>query len=159
MTEEKTITEGQYRYLKRRLNDLDCRLNEILWKLKAIESSKRKQYLAFEEAIPPKSVCVDAMSMLGVANYKGFLRLLSEYYGIKQMHIYRDPTKVSPNAIACYHRNEGNAYSKGPVDKGVVLHEFFHHLVTQNVVIIGSNENEETQANDYAKLIQKRADA
>ena len=154
---EKTISEGQYRYLKGRLNDLESRLERILWKLEGAEKSKKKQYLDFEEAIPPKSVCADVMSMLGVANYSGFLYLLSQYYGIKQMHIYRDPKKVSANAIACYHRDEGNAYSKGPVDASVVLHEFFHHLVTQKVVIVGLNDDEETLANRYAELVEKRA--
>ena len=154
---EKQISEGQYRYLKRRLNEISCRLTDLNFKLDQMKASKKKYLLDFEEAIPPKSVCADVLSMLGVGNYKGMLHLLSDYYDITRLRMFHDPAKVPENAIACYNRGEGVAYSKSPVSSNTVLHEFFHHLVTQKVVMLYEGDDEEVLATRYAELFLQRA--
>lgn len=154
---DKPISEGQYRYLKGKINALSCQLSEVLYKLNQIKASRVKHLIAFEESIPPKSVCIDVLSMLGVGNYKGMMRLLSDYYGISRLQLFHDPKKVPDGAIACYVRQEGIAYSKNPtINEKTVLHEFFHHLVTLNVVVI-DEEDEEVLANKYAKIFLERA--
>jgi len=154
---EKTISEGQYRYLKRKLNELSRQLSTVNFKLNQMKASRRKHLLSFEEVIPPKSVCVDALSMLGVGNYHGMLRLLGDYYGIVRMGFYQDPEKVPENAIACYHRNEGTAYSKlKTITTNTALHELFHHLVTNQVVMLHEGDDEEVLATKYAELFLQR---
>ena len=133
---EKTISEGQYRYLKRKLTELSGQLTEVIYELRQQKASRKKYLLDFEEAIPPKSVCQDALSMLGVGHYTGMLGLLGDYYGISRLPLFHNAEKVPEGAIACYHRSEGTAYSKrATIDSESVLHELFHHLVTQKVVI------------------------
>jgi len=151
-----SISEGQYRYLKRKLHEIDAKLSDLNYKLDQVKASQRKHLLDFEEAIPPKSVCEDALSMLGVGNYKGMLRCLGDYYGIVRLQLLHDPSKVPEEYVACYHSDEGVAYSKSPVEPRTVLHELFHHLVANRVVIVYEGDDEETLASRYAELFLQR---
>lgn len=153
-----TISEGQYDYLKRQIKELKNELSEVLFQLQQIHASNRKHLLDFEECIPPKSVCLDAMSMLGVVNYKGMMRLLADYYGIVRLPFFVDPEQVPKGAIACYYREKGTAYSKNKeINPQTVLHEFFHHLTTNKVVMLYESDDEEVLANKYAKFFLERA--
>ena len=155
---EKTISEGQYRYLQRKLNELSSQLTEVMFELRQQKASRKKHLLDFEEAIPPKSVCQDAMSMLGGGYYTGMLGLLSDYYGISRLRLFHNAKKVPEGAIACYHRSEGVAYSKhATIDSESVLHELFHHLVTQKVVMLYAGQDEEKLAAKYAQIFLQRA--
>jgi len=112
--------------------------------------------LDFLEAIPPKSVCCDALSMMeGVSHYTGLIFILTQYYGIPKMILGIDPKKAR-GAIARYYAAENAAYTKNKTtDYATVLHEFFHHLVAHGVVTL-NGQREEELATEYARIILQR---
>ena len=152
--------------LGKRLAHIERELAEIN---KALKSLKPKRALGFVAAIPPASVCKDALShLVGTARgYEGVLATLAAYYQIPTMGLYHNPKRVQEAervlglkqmVAAAYFWQEGCAYTKETtVDRHTVLHEFFHHLVAQGVVIV-KGEDAELRANEFANTILQRAD-
>ena len=156
MTEEyRLISDSQWRYMHRKINDLQDSILTLRRKMDDI--NKPKRYLKFSECIPPESVCRDVNSMLaGSKKYDGFVGRLSEYYGIEPMGCFVD-SGISPKYVAEYRRPENNAYTREPtVHRSTILHEFFHHLTTLNVVSVPKDQ-EEKLADQYAKVFLQRA--
>ncbi len=156
MTEDyRLISDSQWRYMHRKINDLQ----ESILKLhrQISDSNRPKRYLRFSECVPPESICKDVNSMLlGNAGYDGFVGRLADYYNIVPMGCYVD-SNISPKVIAEYRRPENNAYSREKtVHRSTILHEFFHHLTTLNVVSVPKNQ-EEKLADKYAEVFLQRA--
>jgi len=149
------ITKRQWNNIHKKLNRLEDTINYIKNNL----LKKQMKYLKFEECIPPSSICKDVNSMMnGVNNYEGFIGRLSSYYGCEPMGLFVDKT-INPKHIAEYRPLIKNAYTrKTTCDKKDVLHEYFHHLVNLNVVVI-DKKKEEYYADEYAKLFLERVNS
>lgn len=149
------LTDAQWRYMHKKMNELTEQVVDLRHQLQAF---RPKRYLKFEECVPPASVCKDVCSMLrGIGNYKGFIGKLSEYYGVKTMGCFVD-SKLSNKIIAQYRQSEGNAYSRNKsVSAHTVLHEFFHHMHYNDVVVINDSQKEKL-ADLYATLFLERAE-
>lgn len=147
------MSESQWRYLHRKINRLSDKLDSLQEQL----PRKPKKFLKFWEAVPPVSVCKDVMSMMdGMATYEGLIGRLSEYYGCEIMGCYIDES-ISPEYLAVYRSDKKSAYTRLKyVDRRTILHEFFHHLQHQNVVVI-DNKRKEHFANKYARIFLERA--
>jgi len=152
--EMKLISERQWRNLNRKLNGI----RETVRRLEDELPQKPKRWLHFEECIPPASVCRDISSMLdGISSYTGFLGRLAEYYGCSSMGFYVDE-KIDPKYKAIYYPNLKKAASRTPtIGRNSVLHEWFHHLVNENVVVV-DGEEEEKFARKYAEIFMLRGE-
>lgn len=141
---------------------------EILDKLRGIEERLdkiekgylKKRGLTWRAAVPSLQVCKDIVSaydgrMIDKFDYE--MQRLSEFYGITKMDNRTNPEKVPKTAIACYHSLDRTAYYKEPTcSLETVLHEFFHHLHSEGVVALYSDENEEKCANEFAITVMLR---
>jgi len=118
-----------------------------------------KRMLSLSEAIPPKSICQDILSKTaGVNDYAGFLAMLCDYFHVPSMGLYWDQYKLwlPPKSEAAYFADKEATYTRTKtVDQHTVLHEFFHHLVAQNVVAVKKRE-EEKSADKFASLVLDR---
>lgn len=151
------MTKRQWENLNQRLKNLESHLVFLEENL----PRRKKRFLKFDEVIPPASVCKDVLSMMeGAQTYEGLIGRLSEYYGCTIMGMKVDPgDKVAKNCLATYYPNLKTAYSAGDtIDEHTVLHEFFHHLVAENVVVV-NKKTEEHWANKYATIFQQRANS
>jgi len=154
MIENKILTRKQWLELNSKLD----KLSNILFLLEEQRNAKPKHWLKFDACIPPQSVCKDVDSMMdNISSYLGFIGKLSEYYGCEPMNLFVDNSKmVSDKAIAAYYPDKKTAYSKeSTCAKTVVLHEFFHHLVALNVVIV-DKKDEEKYADKFAEAFLSR---
>lgn len=144
------------------------KLNEILDKLRDIENRFdkieqqyfKKRGLRWKAAVPSLQVCKDIVSAYNGDQFHEFdyeMQRLAEFYGIRPMKNRTDPGKVPKNAIACYHSSEQTAFYKNPTTNlDTLLHEFFHHLCSESVVYLYSDENEEKCANGFADIVIAR---
>jgi len=146
------ISERQWRNLNKKLNNITCKLEIVEQKLR----QKPKKWLKFEESVPPASVCEDVASMMdGIDSYTGFLGRLSEYYGCESMGFFVDKT-INAKYLAVYYPTLKEAHSRtNTLERRDVLHEFFHHLVNLNVVVI-NKKDEEKLADKYADAFLRR---
>lgn len=152
----KVMTERQWRNFNKKLDQMQRHIEA----LEKLIPKREKRWLKFDECLPPGSVCADIASMMyGITKFTGFIGRLSDYYGCSTMDmlIDRNHNKVSDKAIATYYPSEKTAYSKGETcSQNTVLHEFFHHMVNCNVVIVNKSD-EEYYADRFAQLFQQRA--
>ena len=144
------------------------KLNEILNKLRDIENRFdkietqyfKKRGLPWKATVPSLQVCKDIVSAFNSGQFYTFdyeMQRLAEFYGIQPMDNRTDPEKVPKNAIACYHPSERTAFYKKPTtDLHTLLHEFFHHLHSEGVVFLYSDENVEKCANGFADIVIAR---
>jgi len=96
--------------LGKRLAHIERELGEIK---SVLQWLKPKRALCFEEALPPLSICRDALSKIeGTTSYTGFLAFLSNYYGVPLMGLYHDERKVSAKAIAAYYAQENDCVTR-----------------------------------------------
>ena len=104
--------------------------------------------------IPPKRICEEFYLTYELKGAQKGIDVLSRYYGIKRMKIVLDGRKVGKGNEALY--DEYVAYfNKKGLNKGNVLHEFYHHLAYVYDLDL-SNSIEERDANRYARIILKR---
>jgi len=148
------ITQRKWNNLNQKLNDIQSQINDLE---RLLEKQRPKRWLKFEECVPPDSVCKDALSMLeGVNTYGGVLGKLAEYYGCDTMEMLVGDN-IDPKYKAVYHPDKRIAYSKGTtIDRHSVLHEWFHHMVNLNIVVVNKRA-EEHWAEKYATIFIQRA--
>jgi len=81
---------------------------------------------------------------------------LSSHYEVEEPDLRVGTVKRHRKVLAVYVHKEKRIYvSKSDLLRNpfVILHEFYHHLVYNNVI---ASKREEREANDYAKTILKR---
>ena len=135
------------------------KLRNIEDRLEKLERAKQKRNLPFNACIPPLSLCRDIVKTYDsreLGNFDFQMQQLADYYGINRMDNRHNPERVPEKAIACYHRFEQTAFYKtSNANLETVLHEFFHHLYTNNVVCLGE-ESEEKLADRFSQIVMKR---
>jgi hypothetical protein len=77
------------------------------------------------------------------------VNFLAKHYGIKKMKIVLDDKKVGKGNDAIYLKNKAYFSRKG-LNKRIVLHEFYHHLVFAKGLEL-SNAIEEQNAQAYPR--------
>lgn len=65
------------------------------------------------------------------------------------MKLFLDSRKVGKNSVACYSENKAY-FKKVGLNKRIVLHEFYHHLIDCEKIEIQLRQ-EEKEANYFAK--------
>ena len=148
----KIITQKNWLDLQRKLDNLEWQLSFIRDNMQ----TRTKNYLRFDECVPPTSVCKDVVSMMdGMKTYTGFIGKLADYYGCAIMQAYVD-INLDPKYNAVYYADRKTTYTKPTVSKSTILHEFFHHLVALHIVVC-EKEDEEKKADVYARTFLVRA--
>jgi len=152
--EEIMITKRQWDNLNRKLNDIQ----DSITKLEQRFVDKRKKWLKFDECVPPIGVCKEIYSMLtGLNTFTGFLGKLSEYYGCESLEAQVDES-INKKYKAVYNPQLKIIYSRTKtVSIHTILHEWFHHMVNLNIVVIHKMK-EEKLADKYADIFLKRAE-
>jgi hypothetical protein len=81
---------------------------------------------------------------------------LTKYYKVKRMKIVLDGKRVGKSCLAWYLENKACFKKKG-LNKQVVLHEFYHHLIDSSGLEI-TTRKEENEANCFARCFIKKAE-
>jgi hypothetical protein len=102
--------------------------------------------------IPSKKVCKDFSLVYELEGAQKAVDLLAGYYKIRRMKIIVDGRRVGRNYLGYYLDNE-SYFKRDSLKRRVLLHEFYHHLVDNGKV---TPENEEWEADNYAKTILRR---
>ena len=97
--------------------------------------------------IPSKKVCEEFSLLYELEGAQKAIDFLAGYYKIEIMKIVVDGRKVPRNCLACYEENV-SYFTRQGLRKRVVLHEFYHHLVYNGIVI---PFKEEREANEYVR--------
>lgn len=103
--------------------------------------------------LPPKNVREKFLIIYELKGCQKATNFLTEYYCVKRMHIILNGRMVgkkkSNRWIACYNQNKAY-FTKEGLERRIVLHEFYHHLVCLKGLEIASTL-EEREANNYAR--------
>jgi len=145
------------------LNDIQKRLIDLSERLEKIEKRQlKKKWLSFDACIPPIALCKDIVATYNSDKIKSFdytMKILSDYYDTQLMDNRNAPERVPEKAIACYYSSENTAYYKQKTSSlETVLHEFFHHLVANNIVFL-NGKNEQKCADRFAEIIMFRGNS
>jgi len=107
--------------------------------------------------IPPKKIREKFLILYELQGAQKATNCLSEYYGVRRMRIIFDGKRVgkrkSNRWVACYFKNKA-FFTKEGLSKRILLHEFYHHLVSAKEYEL-KQRIEEKEANAYAKLFLK----
>jgi hypothetical protein len=108
--------------------------------------------------IPPKRIREKFLIVYELQGCQKATDFLTEFYDVKKMKIILDGKRVGKRKVnrwvACYLKNRA-FFTKEGLSKRVLLHEFFHHLVSAKGCEL-TQRIEEKEANAYAKLFLKR---
>jgi len=89
---------------------------------------------AVVRVIPSKKVCEEFSLLYELEGAQKAVDFLTGYYRIEKMKIVVDGRKVSKNCLACYEENV-SYFTRYGLRKRIVLHEFYHHLVFNEIII------------------------
>lgn len=105
--------------------------------------------------IPSKKIRREFFLTYELKGAQKAVNLLCRFYGIRRMKVVVDGRKVGKKSWdACYENNVGY-FKINSINKNLVLHEFYHHMVhTEGWEM--SVTKEEKEADDYAKRILKK---
>ena len=81
--------------------------------------------------LPPKKVRERFLIIYELEGCQKAVNYLTEYYGVRRMRIFLNGRKVGKSCIA-YYLEERAYFKKEGLNKRVVLHELYHHLVDCN---------------------------
>ena len=101
--------------------------------------------------IPSKKIREEFSLIYNLKGAQKSINFLSKYYKVKKMKIIVDGRKVPRKSLAYYLDNEAYFKKRG-LKKKVVLHEFYHHLVFNNII---SSKREEWEADNYSKKMNR----
>jgi hypothetical protein len=99
--------------------------------------------------IPPKRICEDFSIVYELRGAQRAVDLLAKHYKVQRMKIILDGRRVGGRYLAVYFDNRA-FFKKRGLTKRIVLHEFYHHLVSSDKIIA---VREEWEANNYARMI------
>jgi hypothetical protein len=105
--------------------------------------------------IPSKRIIEKFLLIYELKGCQEAVDYLTKYYGIRRMRIVLNGRKVGNGDEACY-ENCIAYFTKRGSKKSNVLHELYHHLAYVNEWEM-SERREETEANEYARKILRRA--
>jgi hypothetical protein len=107
--------------------------------------------------LPPKKIREKFLVIYELEGCQKAVNFLTECYGVKRMKIILDGKRVgkrkSNRWVACYLENKA-FFTKEGLSKRILLHEFYHHLVSAKGYEL-TKRIEEKEANAYVKLFLK----
>jgi hypothetical protein len=125
---------------------------------KSRTSSRRKTQtknsLILSIKLPPKQVREKFLIIYELEGCQKAVTFLTKNYGVRKMKIFLDGKRVGKDCIGCYVKNRAY-FTKEGMNKRIVLHELYHHLVESNGLEL-SDRAEEKEANHYAKSFLKK---
>ena len=93
--------------------------------------------------VPPKKVREEFRLTYELQGAQKAVDLLSKYYKIRRMKIVIDGRKAGRRNHACYYYDDHSAYfRKERIEKRLVLHEFYHHLIYAKKLKVRGEEKE-----------------
>ena len=97
--------------------------------------------------VPPKRVREEFLLIYEPKGCQKAVNFLNEYYGIRRMWIIVDGKRVgtrkSNGWVACYSENK-TFFTKRGLNRQNILHEFFHHLVDANKLVLDGKRTGKT---------------
>ncbi len=103
--------------------------------------------------IPPKRVREKFLIIYELDGCQKAVNYLSTYYKIRRMKIFLSGRKVGKWCLGMYLRNRAY-FKKEGLRRRIVLHEFYHHLVTSKGIELVIRI-EEKEANSFAREFLK----
>jgi hypothetical protein len=120
-------------------------------------SSRRKTLkkvpLQLSVKLPPKNVREKFLIIYELEGCQKAVNFLTEYYEVRKMKIVLNGKKVGNNYLGAYQKNTA-CFNKDGLNKRIVLHELYHHLIEVRSIEIPLR-TEEKEANNYAKSFLK----
>ena len=105
--------------------------------------------------VPSKKVCEEFRLIYELKGAQKAVDFLSRYYGIRRMRIVVDRRKVGNSYDACYYDYVAY-FKKRSLNKGNVLHEFYHHLAYVFELVL-SDSTEERKASQFSRIVLVRS--
>lgn len=99
--------------------------------------------------VPPKKVREKFLTVYELQGCQKAVNFLVEYYGVRRIRIVLDGRRVPKRFYGFYFKNRAYFTRRG-LKRCVVLHEFYHHLVSVEDLQMPLRE-EEKEANYYAR--------
>jgi len=107
--------------------------------------------------VPPKKIREKFLIIYELQGAQKATNYLTEFYGVRRIGIVFDGKRVgkrkSNRWVACYLNNRA-FFTKEGLSKRILLHEFYHHLVSVKRCEL-KQRIEEKEANAYAKFFLK----
>jgi hypothetical protein len=125
---------------------------------KSRTSSRRKTQktpCSLSVKLPPKRVREKFLIIYELEGCQKATNFLTEYYKVRRMCIVLNGRRVgkkrSNRWVACYNKNKAY-FTKEGLNKRVVLHELYHHLIDCDGLELRLSD-EEKEANKYSRLL------
>jgi hypothetical protein len=118
-----------------------------------MRKARRSASVSLSVKLPPKRVREKFLIIYELEGCQKATNFLTEYYKVRRMHIILNGRivgkKKSNRWIACYNKNKAY-FTKEGLNKKVVLHELYHHLVNCKGLELHLSA-EEREANSYSR--------
>ena len=115
----------------------------------ALRKARKSVSVPLSVKLPPKRVREKFLIIYELEGCQKAANFLTKYYGIKRIKIILNGRKVGNNYLGCYLENKAYFKTEG-LNKRIVLHEFYHHLIVSNELEL-ILKTEEREADCFAK--------
>ena len=115
--------------------------------------ARRSASVPLSVKLPPKKVREKFSIIYELEECQKAVNYLTKYYRVKRMKIILDGKRVRKEWFAWYLENQA-CFKKEGLEKRIVLHELYHHLVDSNSLEL-LVKMEEKEANSYAREFLK----
>lgn len=118
--------------------------------VKSRTSSRRKKATGqLSVKLPSKRVRENFLIVYELEGCQKAVNYLTKYYQVRRMKIILDGKRVRKEWVAWYLGNQAY-FKKEGLNRRIVLHELYHHLVDSNGLEL-SVHSEEKEANNYSR--------
>lgn len=115
-----------------------------------MRKTRKSSSVPLSVKLPPKRVREKFLIIYELEGCQKALDFLTKYYGIRRMRIILDGRRVSKKCYGVYCENKAY-FTKEGLNKRIVLHELYHHLIEVRDLEMPSRK-EENEANSYASF-------
>ena len=114
-----------------------------------MRKARRTSSVPLSVKLPPKRIREKFLIIYELEGCQKAVNYLTKYYRVRRMRIILNSKRVRKEWVAWYLENHA-CFKKEGLNKRIVLHEFYHHLVEVRSLKIPLR-TEEKEANHYAK--------
>jgi hypothetical protein len=119
-----------------------------------LQKVRKSSLVPLSVKLPPKKIREKFLIVYELKGCQKATDFLAEYYRVRGMRIFLNgrmvPNKKSKRWVGFYNHNKAY-FTKEGLNKRIVLHEFYHHLVDCNGLEL-CLRTEEREANAYARF-------
>ena len=113
-----------------------------------MRKTRKSSSVPLSVKLPPKNVREKFLIIYELDGCQKAVNCMTKYYRVRRMRIILNGKRVKKEWVAWYYENQA-CFKKGELNRRIVLHELYHHLVeVRNLEM--PLRTEEKEANAYA---------